>query len=63
LAGATDQAGGSHPHADLLAGAEYRLQPFALQVGRVFSDGANHIYPVASSHAHGVLTARISATF
>jgi uncharacterized protein (TIGR02001 family) len=63
FAGATDDYGGSHPHPDFLAGVEYRLQPFALQVGRVFSDGAGQVYPVAANHTGGVLTARLSATF
>jgi uncharacterized protein (TIGR02001 family) len=63
FAGATDQAGGVHPHADFLGGIEYRIRVFNLQVGRVFSDGASQIYPVGSQHAHGVLIARLSATF
>jgi uncharacterized protein (TIGR02001 family) len=63
FAGATDQTGGSHPHADSLAGVEYRLQPFTLQVARVFSDGASSIYPVGGGHTHGVLTVRISMGF
>jgi uncharacterized protein (TIGR02001 family) len=63
FAGATDQAGGSHPHADFLAGVEYRMQPFSLQVARVFSDGASSIYPVSAGHTHGVLTVRVSMGF
>ena len=62
FAGATDRAG-SHPHADLLAGIDIRAQPFTLQVGRVFSDGAGRVYPVGSQHTGGVLTVRLSATF
>jgi uncharacterized protein (TIGR02001 family) len=63
FAGATDQTGGSHPHADFLAGLEYRVEPFTLQLARVFSDGAASIYPVTADRAHGVLTFRISAGF
>ncbi len=63
FAGATDQAGGDHPHADFLAGVEYRIQPFSLQVARVFSDGASSVYPVSANHTHGVLTVRVSAGF
>ncbi len=63
FAGATDQSGGSHPHADFLAGVEYRMQPFSVQVARVFSDGASSIYPVNGSHTHGVLTLRVSMGF
>ena len=63
FAGATDQTGGSHPHADFLAGVEYRMQPLSLQVARVFSDGASSIYPVAGGHTHGVLTVRVSMGF
>ena len=63
FAGATDQTGGSHPHADFLAGVEYRMEPFSLQIARVFSDGASTIYPVVASHTHGVLTVRVSMGF
>jgi hypothetical protein len=63
FAGATDQTGGGHPHPDLLAGVEYRIQPFSLQMSRVFSDGASRIYPVGSNHSNGVLTARLSVAF
>jgi uncharacterized protein (TIGR02001 family) len=63
FAGATDQAGGDHPHADFLAGVEYHVQPFSLQVARVFSDGASSIYPVSAHHTHGVLTVRVSVGF
>jgi uncharacterized protein (TIGR02001 family) len=63
FAGATDQVGGDHPHADFLAGLEVRLEPFSLQVARVFSDGASSIYPVNANHTHGVLTVRVSAGF
>jgi uncharacterized protein (TIGR02001 family) len=61
--GATRRTDGDHPHADLLAGAEYRLQPFALQVARVFNDGAARLYPVGAQHLHGVLTVRLSVSF
>ena len=60
--GATPQTGGDHPHPDLLAGGEYRIGAFSMQIARVFSDGASRLYPV-SDHAHGVLTARLSMTF
>jgi uncharacterized protein (TIGR02001 family) len=63
FAGATDQTGGNHPHADLLAGIEVRVSPFSLQVARVFSDGASRIYPVGADHSGGVLTVRLSAAF
>ncbi len=63
FAGATDQTGGNHPHADFLAGVEYRMQPFSLQVARVFSDGASSIYPVSTNHTHGVVTVRVSMGF
>jgi uncharacterized protein (TIGR02001 family) len=63
FAGATDQTGGSHPHADFLAGVEYRMQPFSLQIARVFADGASTIYPVSANHSHGVLTVRVSMGF
>jgi uncharacterized protein (TIGR02001 family) len=63
FSGATDQAGGNNPHADWLAGGEYRFRAFTLQVGRVFSDGASAVYPVGSSHTRGILTARLSFAF
>jgi uncharacterized protein (TIGR02001 family) len=63
FAGATDQAGGDHPHADFLAGIEWQRRPFSLQVARVFSNSAARVYPVASSHANGVVTVRLSAGF
>ena len=63
FAGATGQTGGNHPHDDLLAGVEYHVQAFALQVSRVFNDGASRLYPVGAAHTHGVLTARVSMTF
>ena len=63
FAGATDQFGGDHPHADFLAGVEFRIQPFSLQIARVFSDGASSIYPVSANHTHGVVTVRISMGF
>jgi len=63
FAGATDQAGGPHPHADFLGGIEYRISVFSLQVSRVFSDGASRIYPVGDNHMNGVLIARLSVTF
>jgi uncharacterized protein (TIGR02001 family) len=63
FSGATDQTGGTHPHADLLAGVEYRIRSFSLQVSRVFPDGSSLIYPVSSDHTNGVLTARLSMAF
>ena len=63
FSGATDQTGGTSPHADWLAGGEYRYRSLTLQVTRVFSDGASLVYPVSSSHTHGVLTARLSLAF
>jgi uncharacterized protein (TIGR02001 family) len=61
--GATDQVGGTNPHSDLLAGVEYRIRSWSLQVSRVFPDGSNLIYPVSSDHTNGVLTARLSLAF
>jgi uncharacterized protein (TIGR02001 family) len=63
FAGATEEAGSNHLHADFLAGLEYRRQPLSLQIARVFNDGASTIYPVSANHAHGVLTVRISIGF
>lgn len=63
FSGATDQAGGTHPHADFLAGIEYRFRSFSLQLSRVFPDGSSLIYPVSSDHNNGVLTARLSYAF
>ncbi|HEX4597762.1 MAG TPA: TorF family putative porin [Burkholderiaceae bacterium] len=63
FSGATDQAGGNNPHADWLAGGEYRFRAFTLQVSRVFSDGASLVYPISSGHTSGVLTARLSFAF
>jgi uncharacterized protein (TIGR02001 family) len=63
FSGLTDQAGGTTPHADFLAGGEYRFRAFSLQLSRVFSDGASRVYPVSSRHTNGVLTARLSMAF
>jgi uncharacterized protein (TIGR02001 family) len=63
FSGATDQAGGTSPHADWLAGGEYRFRSLTLQLGRTFSDGASRVYPVSSRHTNGVLTARLSLAF
>ncbi|MBV8211157.1 MAG: hypothetical protein JO133_13970 [Burkholderiaceae bacterium] len=63
FSGATDRTGGTHPHADFLAGAEIQIAALRLQLGRVFADGANSIYPVVSDQAHGVLVARLSWSF
>jgi len=50
--GATDRAGGSHPHADFLAGVEYRAQPFSLQVApRVQRRRQQHLSGQHQSHA------------
>ena len=63
FAGATQQAGGTDPHTDLLGGVEWQRRPFSLQVASVFSDSAAHVYPVGASHPNGVLTVRLSAGF
>jgi uncharacterized protein (TIGR02001 family) len=63
FSGATDRAGGSHPHPDLLGGIEYQKRPFSLQISRVFEDGAGRIYPVGANHTNGVLTVRLSVGF
>ena len=63
FAGATEQAGGDHPHTDLLAGIEWQRRPFSLQVAGVFSDSAARVYPVGASHPNGVVTVRLSAGF
>jgi uncharacterized protein (TIGR02001 family) len=63
FSGATDQAGGTSPHADWLAGGEYRFRSFTLQVSRVFSDGASLVYPISANHNNGVVTARLSFAF
>ena len=63
FSGATDRAGGSHPHPDQLVGIEYQRRPFSLQVSRVFADGASRIYPVGANHTNGVLTVRLSVGF
>jgi len=63
FSGATDQIGGTHPHADFLAGVEVQIAPLRLQLGRVFSDRARSVYPVASNQAPGVLVARLSLSF
>lgn len=63
FAGSTSQTGGTRPHSDFLAGFEYQMRPFTLQVGRVFTDGSSQVYPVAGNHSGGALTARISVTF
>jgi len=62
LSGATAQTGGTHPHVDLLAGVEARVQRFTLQLGRVTSDGARRVYPVYGQTS-GAWTARLSARF
>jgi uncharacterized protein (TIGR02001 family) len=63
FSGATEQTGGNNPHADWLAGGEYRFRAFTLQVSRIFSDGASMVYPVSSQHTKGVVTARLSFAF
>jgi uncharacterized protein (TIGR02001 family) len=63
FAGATDQTGGTSPHADWLAGGEYRFRSFTLQVSRVFSDGATLVYPISANHNNGIVTARLSFAF
>ncbi|HUD24945.1 MAG TPA: TorF family putative porin [Burkholderiaceae bacterium] len=63
FSGATQQSGGTHPHADFLAGVEARFQPFTLQLSRIAADGASRVYPVGANHPAGVWTARLSVAF
>jgi uncharacterized protein (TIGR02001 family) len=63
VTGASGENGGWRPHVDLLAGIEFQVRTFRLQVSRVVNDGTSAVYPVTSAHSKGAWTARLSADF